>query len=147
MSTSPFFPHFQSAITTPQQHELLITRLRGLCHEWTEFCDQEVVLQLGGDDRSDSVAAAVASRATSNSSAAAGVLASSGQIGGRVTVRVRKSLTAKRRLSYVRYLGAVETDKLVGKFFAVCEFLFFGNHFLGGLDCSFNLNVSVIPIG
>ncbi|THD22342.1 Mediator of RNA polymerase II transcription subunit 18 [Fasciola hepatica] len=105
----------QSAISTPQQHELLITRLRGLCQEWTEFCDQEIVLQLGGDDRADNVAAAMASRTTANSSAAAGVLASSGQIGGRVTVRVRKSLNAKHRLSYVRYLGAVETDKLVSR--------------------------------
>uniref|UniRef100_A0A183A1D9 Auxin-responsive protein n=1 Tax=Echinostoma caproni TaxID=27848 RepID=A0A183A1D9_9TREM len=87
--------------------------LRGLCHEWTEFCDQEVVLQMGGDDRADSVAAAVASRTAANSSAAAGVLASTGQVGGKVVVRVRKSLNAERRLSYVRYLGAVETDKLV----------------------------------
>ncbi|CAL8083945.1 unnamed protein product [Calicophoron daubneyi] len=111
----------QTVISSAQQHDLLVTRLHGLSREWTEFCDQEVSLKLGTEDRADTFAA-LNSRSMGNTSAAAGVLASVGAQHGSptVNVRFRRSLTHAlqslgRPLSVLRYLGAVETDKMISR--------------------------------
>nr|CAH8871512.1 unnamed protein product [Trichobilharzia regenti] len=107
----------QAVISSPIQHELLLNRLHGLCREWTDFCDQEIIFEIGSDSRADA-SSLVGNRSSANTSAAIGALAISGSGSANVTVRVRRSLLDKvnrigRELSVLRYLGAVETDKIV----------------------------------
>ncbi|CAI2738756.1 unnamed protein product, partial [Dicrocoelium dendriticum] len=105
----------QSVVSSAQQYELLITRLRGLSREWTEFCDQEISLQLGSDDRSDAATA----NSTRTIAGAQNVVSTAAHTTSSpsVNTRIRRSLLpsmqfADRCLSVLRYLGAVETDKL-----------------------------------
>ncbi|CAH8870743.1 unnamed protein product [Trichobilharzia szidati] len=107
----------QAVISSPIQHELLLNRLHGLCREWTDFCDQEIIFEIGSDSRADA-SNLVGNRSSANTSAAIGALAISGSGSSNVTVRVRRSLLDKvnrigRELSVLRYLGAVETDKII----------------------------------
>ncbi|KAA3678279.1 mediator of RNA polymerase II transcription subunit 18 [Paragonimus westermani] len=109
----------QSVLSSAQKFELLTTRLRGLCREWTEFCDQEISFQLSGDDRGDGN---VTRTVSATPSGAAGVLTTAAHTSSNpsVSVRIRRSLLASaqlsdRKLCMLRYLGAVETDKLVSR--------------------------------
>ncbi|TGZ61819.1 hypothetical protein CRM22_007782 [Opisthorchis felineus] len=109
----------QSVVSSSQQHELLVTRLRGLSREWSEFCDQEISFQLGSEDRGDS---ASVPRSISGSTTSAGVLSTvaPAATSSVVNVRLRRSLLPAmqfpdRRLSALRYLGAVETDRTVSR--------------------------------
>ncbi|KER24298.1 hypothetical protein T265_14450, partial [Opisthorchis viverrini] len=111
--------HATSVVSSPQQHELLVTRLRGLSREWSEFCDQEISFQLGSEDRGDS---ASVPRSISGSTTSAGVLSTvaPAATSSMVNVRLRRSLLPAmqfpdRRLSALRYLGAVETDRTVSR--------------------------------
>ncbi|KAF6775394.1 hypothetical protein AHF37_05426 [Paragonimus kellicotti] len=109
----------QSVVSSAQKCELLTTRLRGLCREWAEFCDQEISFQLSGDDRGDG---SVPRTVSATPSGAAGVLTTAAHTSSNpsVNVRIRRSLLAcaqltDRKLWMLRYLGAVETDKLVSR--------------------------------
>ncbi|KAF7234027.1 hypothetical protein EG68_10651 [Paragonimus skrjabini miyazakii] len=106
----------ESVVSSAQKFELLTTRLRGLCREWAEFCDQEISFQLSGDDRGDG---SVPRTVSATPSGAAGVLTTAAHTSSNpsVSVRIRRSLLActqltDHKLCMLRYLGAVETDKL-----------------------------------
>ncbi|KAF5402409.1 Mediator of RNA polymerase II transcription subunit [Paragonimus heterotremus] len=106
----------ESVVSSAQKFELLTTRLRGLCREWAEFCDQEISFQLSGDDRGDGN---VSRTVSATPSGAAGVLTTAAHTSSNpsVSVRIRRSLLTctqltDRKLCVLRYLGAVETDKL-----------------------------------
>ncbi|CAH8617131.1 unnamed protein product [Heterobilharzia americana] len=107
----------QAVVSSPMQHELLLNRLHGLCRECTDFCDQEIIFEISSDSRTDT-GNVVGNRSSANTSAAVGVLAASASGSTAVTVRVRRSLLSKanrvgREFSVLRYLGAVETDKII----------------------------------
>ncbi|KAH8862731.1 Mediator of RNA polymerase II transcription subunit 18 [Schistosoma japonicum] len=109
----------QTVVSSPIQHELLLNRLHGLCREWTDFCDQETTFEIGSDNRTDaSNLIGGGNRSSGNTSAAVGVLAATASGSTAVSVRVRRSLLSKvnkpgREFSVLRYLGAVETDKII----------------------------------
>ncbi|CAH8647600.1 unnamed protein product [Schistosoma rodhaini] len=108
----------QTVVSSPIQHELLLNRLHGLCREWTDFCDQETIFEIGSDNRNDTNNLIGVNRSSGNTSAAVGILAATASGSGTVTIRVRRSLLSRvnkpgREFSVLRYLGAVETDKII----------------------------------
>lgn len=111
-------------VSSPIQHELLLNRLHGLCREWTDFCDQETIFEIGSDNRTDTNNLIGMNRSSGNTSAAVGVLAATASGSATVTIRVRRSLLSRvnkpgREFSVLRYLGAVETDKIVSLYISV----------------------------
>ncbi|CAH8561166.1 unnamed protein product [Schistosoma turkestanicum] len=108
----------QTVVSSPIQHELLLNRLHGLCREWTHFCDQETIFEISSDNRTDTNNLISGNRSSGNTSAAVGILAATASGNTAVTMRVRRSLLNKvnkpgREFSVLRYLGAVETDKII----------------------------------